>query len=108
MTLFIACFLTVVTETAFFYLLGRRGWAFTTVCVAVNAATNLSLNLLLGWMKAKGAEISLLVYPLELAVIFIEFGAYAALEGPSKKLFWQTAGANALRYGLGLVLFGHV
>jgi hypothetical protein len=108
MSLYIACFLTVVTETCFFALCGYKSRAFVTVCVCANIATNLALNLLLGYLKGVTVNITFWVYPLEACVIFAEYGVYALIEGRSKKLFGLTAASNALSYCLGLFLFGHV
>lgn len=108
MSLYIACFLTVVTETCFFALCGYKSRAFVTVCVCANIATNLALNLLLGYLKGNAVNITFLVYPLEVCVIFVEYAVYALIESRSKKLFGLTAAANAMSYCLGLFIFGHV
>jgi hypothetical protein len=108
MSLYIACFLTIVTETGFFCLCGYKDRDFVTVCACVNAATNLPLNLLLGRLDGAGADVSFWVYPLECLVILAEYWVYTLIEGRSKKLFGLTAAANVLSYGLGLFLFGHV
>jgi len=108
MSLYIACFLTVVTETGFFCLCGYKSRDFLTVCVCANIATNLTLNLLLGRLDGAGVDVSFWVYPLELCVIFGEYLVYTLIEGRSKKLLGLTAAANGLSYCLGLFLFGHV
>lgn len=104
MTLFIACLMTVVTETAFFALVGYRELGFLGLCVCVNAATNLTLNLTLGAIT----NTSFWVYPLELGVLLAEYAAYALYGGRSKKLFLLTLSANALSYLIGILSFGHV
>ena len=100
-----ACFLTMAVETALFTLFREtRRWAFLALCLAVNVATNLTLNcvlLLTGWS-------GLAVYPLELVVVAVEYGAYALGTGRSQKLFVLTLAANVLSYTLGGLLFGFV
>ena len=103
-----ACLITVAAETVFFAAFRYRRGSFLTVCVFLNVATNLGLNMLLGYLSLWGKSLSLLVYPLEIAVVLIEFAVFSLLEGPSKKLFLLTLGANCLSYGLGILIFGHL
>lgn len=108
MTLAAACALTVAAETGFFLLLGYRDRMFAAACVCANVATNLSLNLLLWRLTEAGAPAAVWIYPLESAAVLAEYAVYAALRGPSWKLFGLTAAANAISYGLGLVIYGPV
>ena len=105
MRLLEACLLTMVAETLFFALWkDYRRWAFLALCLAVNMATNLTLNtllLMLPWSP-------LIVYPLETAVVAVEYGVYAYALGRSRRLFLLTLGANALSYSLGGLLYGFV
>ncbi len=105
--IFIACLLTVVIETAFFLLAGFRSKSFVTVCVCVNAATNLSLNLIIWLLYRLGVDLTVAVYPLEAIVVAVEYLVYAALDGFSGKLFLLTLSANLISYCSGLLLFGH-
>lgn len=107
MTIWAACGLTVVIETAFLAVCGYRSWAFLVLCVCANAATNLTLNLLLGSLSAV-VDITWFVYVLEAAAVAAEYAAYAALLGRSGKLFALTLAANALSYCAGLIITGHV
>ena len=72
MSLYLACGMTMAMETAYFLLIGYRDRDFLIVCLAANAATNLTLNLILrntgmnGWMvglleilEEKGSELRL-------------------------------------------------
>lgn len=108
-SLFYACALTVVIETVFFAVVGYREGRFLLLCVCVNVATNLTLNLLV-WLLffCTSVNLTVVVYPLEAAVVAVEFWIYGAYCGRSWKLFWLTLAANALSYGAGLLLFGHV
>ena len=99
--LLLAALLTLAVETAF-----RRDAAFLALCAAANAATNLTLNLIL--VLLPGGAAAWAVYPLEAAVVAAEYAVYAYACGRSKKLFWLTLAANVLSYCLGLILFGHV
>ena len=97
-----ACLLTMGLETAFFALTGPRDRLFLCLCLAVNAASNLTLNLLLGlW----GFRI-LTALILELGVLAAEYIAYALVKGPSARLFLLTLSANILSFSLGWLLFG--
>ena len=104
MNLLWACLITVAVETAFFALVGYRDGWFLALCVCANAATNLTLNLLLGVI----ANTSFWVYPLEVCVVAVEYVIYALYEGRSKRLFLLTLAANVLTYLAGLFIFGHV
>ena len=99
-----ACLITCAVETAFFALVGYRELSFLLLCVCANAATNLSLNLLLGVLP----NISFWVYPLEVGVVLAEYAAYALYHGRSRRLFLLTLAANALTYLLGILIYGHV
>ena len=101
-----AALLTVVVETVFLAITYRRDAAFLVLCAALNIATNLALNLLLSCLPQ--GELHWLIYPLELAVVAVEYAVYAYACGRSKKLFLLTLAANVLSYCLGLALFGHV
>lgn len=104
--LLLAVLLTLAVETAFLALTYRRDAAFLALCAAANAATNLTLNLIL--VLLPGSAAAWAVYPLEAAVVVAEYAVYAYACGRSKKLFWLTLAANVLSYCLGLILFGHV
>lgn len=101
-----AALLTVVVETVFLAITYRRDAAFLVLCAALNVATNLALNLLLNCLPRDGLH--WLVYPLECAVVAVEYAVFAYACGRSKKLFLLTLAANVLSYCLGLALFGHV
>ena len=105
MSIFLACALTIVLETAFFLLWKYRSKPFLTLCVCVNAATNLSLNLLLYLLGVLGIYAPWMVYPLEVLVVAVEYLIYAALLGRGRKLLLLTFAANLLSYGVGLLLF---
>lgn len=101
-----AALLTVAVETVFLAVTYRRDAAFLVLCAALNIATNLALNLLLSCLPQ--GELYWLIYPLELAVVAIEYAVYTYACGGSKKLFLLTLAANVLSYCIGLALFGHV
>lgn len=101
----LACVLTVVIELIFFLLIGKRSRDFAFVCVLINIATNLTLNLVLSLMNLIGWYGNLQVIVLEVLVVFTEYRVYALLEGKSQKLMLLTIAANVITYGLGLVIF---
>lgn len=107
MTLALACGLTVIIETAFLALVGYRGRAFLALCVLVNVATNLTLNLATAPLSGV-VDITYFIYILEAAVVCVEYLVYALIEGRSRKLFLLTLAANAISYIAGLFIFGHI
>ena len=101
MSLLIACALTVGIELAFLAPFGYSDRNAVSIIVWTNVITNLIVNLLfvlLGrrWIAALG---------LELCVVAAEYAIYACAFGRGWKLFWLTLAANALSFGIGLVLF---
>ena len=101
MSLYLACGLTMAIETAYFYLAGFRDRYFLIVCLAVNAATNLTVNLVLSY-----TGISLLsVLIAEILVIFAEYAVYSLITKTSgRKLLFHTVIANVLSFSAGIVL----
>ena len=97
-----ACLLTMALEAGFFAAAGYRDRLFLPLCLAVNAASNLALNLLLA---ALGLRLGTALL-LELGVLALEYGAYALALGPSRKLFFLTLAANVLSLSLGGLLLG--
>ena len=100
MSLYWACGLTMLMETGYFLLRGYRGRDFVILCLAANAVTNLSLNLLLGYW---GRPLWLIVL-LELAAAGLEYAVYRPVVGPKKALLPDTLAANLVSLVLGGVL----
>jgi len=107
MTLFFACALTVVIETAFLALCGYRSTAFLALCVCVNIVTNILLNLSL-YPLSTVVNITYFIYVLEAAAVAAEYFVYTLIEGRSRRLFLLTLAANALSYGTGLLILGNI
>ena len=101
----LACVLTVVTELMFFLLVGKRSRDFVFVCVLINIATNLTLNLILSLLNLIGWYGNLQVIALEILVVFAEYRVYALLEDKGQRLMLLTIAANVITYGLGLIIF---
>ncbi|MBQ2062062.1 MAG: hypothetical protein II458_05230 [Oscillospiraceae bacterium] len=101
MRIFLACALTVLIETPFLALWGYRKRDELIVIVCANVVTNLLLNLLLWRVPSLYGPA---VYGLEALVVAAEFGIYRLAFGPRRGLFWLTLAANALSYGLGLLI----
>ena len=101
--LLLACLVTVIAETALFWLAGYRSRDDILVVVCTNVITNLLLNLGLsgiffsvwGWMIVLG----------ELIVIAVETAIYTFAFGRFGKVLALTIMANLLSVFLGLLLF---
>ena len=100
MSLYLACGLTMAIETAYFFLIGYRERSFLIVCLAVNAATNLSMNLIL---KQTGVQIGTVIIA-EIIVVAVEFAAYCLVSKPPKALLLHTSIANVLSLLIGGIL----
>ena len=101
--IFKACLLTVLLETGFFYLLGYREKDDLTIVACANVITNLTLNLTIALLFPEGPGLWLAL--MEGIVVLAEYLIYARAFGASGKLFLQTLAANALSYGVGVLLF---
>ena len=101
MRIFLACALTVLIETPFLALWGYRKRDEVIIVVCANVVTNLLLNLLLWRVPSLYGPA---VYALEALVVAVEYGVYRLAFGPRCGLFWLTLAANALSYGLGLLI----
>lgn len=101
--IFLACLLTVVIETPFLMLLGYRGRENAVIIICANVLTNLCLNMTV--QLAFHGTPGLWVYPMEALVVAAEYGIYRCAFGPSFRLLLQTLAANALSYGIGLLIF---
>ena len=100
--LYLACALTVLIETTIFISLGYgKDRLFILLCIAVNVATNLTINLVLNAFYGVP-----LILTGELAVVLMEYVIYAMAVGNSVKLLLHTALANIVSFGIGILLFG--
>ena len=97
-----ACGLTVLIETGFFLLLGWRDRDRIAAVICANIVTNLLLNLCLSlWVPFNAWTVAL----GELLAVAAEYAVYACLCGRSRRLALQTLLANALSFGVGILLF---
>ncbi len=113
MSVFTACGLTVIIETPFVLLTLKRSRDFAIVAVCANVLTNLTLNLvysLLYIYVLRPPWTGIIIYPLEACVVAAEFLIYRAYlkDVPKLKIFLLTLAANAVSYGVGVMVFGHV
>lgn len=101
--IFLACFLTVLIEGAFFAVVGYRDRYSLTVIVCANVITNLLLNLTI-YFAFSGMP-GPWIYGMEALVVMAEYAVYAVAFGRSGKLFLLTLAANCVSYGIGLLVF---
>ena len=101
--LLLACVVTVVVETALFWLFGYRSRDEILVVVCTNVITNLLLNLVLSgiFFSVSGRMIVI----GELIVIAVETAIYTFAFGRFGKVLALTIMANLLSVFLGLLLF---
>ncbi len=114
MSLLEACILTIVIETAFFACTKYRKMPlFLLLCVGVNGATNLAMNVS---VDALGLPPWTFV-PLEILVVIVEYMLYrsfcgvrwkneekGALQKLNRNLFLLTFIANLLSLSIGLLI----
>lgn len=102
MMIFIACALTALIETPFMALFGFHRRDDLIIVICANVISNLLLNLsILFLSQPLGAGI----YVLEALVVAFEFAIFSFAFKPSLRLFTLCLSANALSYGLGLLIF---
>ncbi len=100
--IFVACLLTVLIETPFMAVFGFNKRDEIVVVICSNVITNLLLNLALMYC---GGLHGAVIYLLEMLVVAVEYAIYALAFGRSAKLFIAALAANALSYGIGLIIF---
>ena len=101
--LLIACAVTVILETGWFWMFGYDSRDAMTVVACANVVTNLVLNLLLSTVLAPRTLWDVIIP--ELVVVLVEYAIYACAFGRSRKLFALTLAANAVSFGAGLLIF---
>jgi len=100
--LFGAAILTIVIETPILFAAGYRSRRFVLVCVLINAATNLTLNLGFGlaaqrpWPALLAAEVS---------IVFIEWAVLRAVADGGDPVPWFSRPAARL---LGFVFLANL
>lgn len=99
--LMLFCLLTVVLETAFFWMFGYDSRDEMTVVVCANVLTNLLLNLLL--MPAIHRSMPMIL-AAEALVVAVEYVIYGIAFGRGWKLLGLTFAANAISFGFGLLI----
>jgi len=99
--------LTIVVETLILVAAGYRTKTFIAVCVLINLATNLSLNLGLALLPTAAYWWALAVG--EVAVVLIEWAVLRhvadATPDPNRRLLGFVLVANAASFLLGPLLF---
>jgi hypothetical protein len=100
---FLPALLTAAVEMLFFSALGYHSRDAIIVIICTNILANVTVNAvfsLIGWKLPEA-------YLAELLVAAAEYAIFACAFGRSKKLFLLTLAANALTFGLGLIIFQH-
>lgn len=103
MTLLLACALTILIETPVLAFWGLRRGNELAVVASANAVTNLLLNLFL-YLCPFWAALPAILLP-EAAVTAAEYGLFRLAFGRMRGLLAVTLAANALSFGLGLLIF---
>jgi len=88
--------LTVLIETPILAIAGYRDRLFLTVCVLINLATNLTLNLGLSF---SGRWYWYVLYPAECAVVVVEWAVLALVADKGAAVRWRS------RSGVRLLFF---
>ena len=109
-----AAALTIVVETVLLVVAGYRSRRFVVVCILVNLATNLTLNVVLGVVSESGGWPWGLVGALEVVVVIVEWAVLRLVAGPggnpvraraSARLAGLVLLANVVSFTIGLLLY---
>ena len=94
LVLLLAAGLTVIIELAFFWLVGYRNQRFLLVCILINIATNLTLNLGLSLASQWYPKV---IYPAEVAVVVVEWAVLRLVANKGQPVgLWSRASAKLL------------
>ena len=99
--LLLFCLIAVIVETAFFWMFGYDSRDEKTVVACTNVLTALAMNFV---MMPNGYRSIPTIVIAEVILIAVEFGIYTIAFGRSWKLLLLTIAANALSFGLGLII----
>lgn len=97
-----AAALTILIETVFYIVVGYRSRVFLTACVLINFITNVPLNFTLALMPENWGLI--LLCPLEIAIIFIEWGVLRLFTTKRRGLAALVFLANLLSFTVGVLM----
>jgi len=92
----LAAGLTIVVETLILVAAGYRTWRFVVVCIAINLATNLTLNVGLAFLTPP--TYYAVLYPAEVAVVLIEWATLRLVADDGRTARWRTGGARLLLF----------
>jgi hypothetical protein len=107
----ISALLTVAIEVPFLLLTVCRSKTFAVAAVLANLATNLTLNLVvytLVFTFRFDDSMWLIIYPLEMLVVCVEYAVYRIVLQPSWRLLILTLAANVFSYVIGVLIYGHI
>ena len=99
--LLLFCLIAVIFETALFWMFGYDSRDERTVVACTNVLTTLGMNLL---MIPNGYRSIPTVVAAELVLIAVEFSVYSIAFGRSGKLLLLTIAANAISFGITLII----
>ena len=104
-SLALSLLMTVVLETGFFWLCGKRRKKDLLLVVLVNMLTN-PIVVLLYWLAAVYTDwnLTIVTIPLELSAVLVEGYCYGRYGQGFKHPFIFSAGANVFSFGMGLLL----
>jgi hypothetical protein len=103
----LALLLTLVIEGGIAWLFGFRTGRFQLVVAMINVITNPALNVLLLLLAWLGVNVTLLlIIPLEIVVVAVEWGLLVyAFDAPKGRLLFLSLAANAASFLAGVLLF---
>jgi hypothetical protein len=101
-SILLAAAFTIIVETSFLFAVGYRNRPSVLACALINFITNSALNCALALIPAKQGR--LLICPLELAVVLIEWGALRLFTQNRRWLPAFVFLANLLSFSVGLLI----
>ena len=97
--------LTIALETGFFLVIGKRGRKDLLLVVMVNILTNPAV-VLIYWLAAIYTDLGrvIVIVPLEILAVLTEGFYYKKYGDSFKRPFVFSLAANAISYGLGVLI----
>ena len=103
-----AILLTLIIEIPILFIMGFRKKDIVIIGILINIVTNYAINVVMYQLKyvVTPEYYGYWIFPLEVAVVCIEFFVMSFFTDKKPKLFFTVISANIVSYFAGVLIFG--